>query len=403
LRYHPHTSGPRHVVRLLAMIPLAFASAPHANADSTAGQQIARVEAPQVPDRQGLDSLSIDGVLQKFHVPGASVAVIEDYQIHWAKGYGVADANSGRAVTTDTPFQAASVSKPVTAMAVLHLMQSNRFTLDDDVNKLLRSWHVERNATTGELPVTLRSLLSHTSGADDGFGFQGYAPGEQLPTIIQILSGSAPSNVGPVRFVRPPYRAYKYSGGGILVVQQAITDVTGQQFEAVMQTQVLRPLDMLHSTYQQPLPEHEAAGVALAHDAKGGRMEAPWHVFPEQAAAGLWTTPSDLARFAIEVQQAIRGPSGRILKESTAREMISPIGTGPYAIGFVLGQQGEGWYFSHGGSNWGFRCGILAHVRKGYGVVVMTNGENGDAVVKEIEARVAAAYNWDSLDKELIR
>jgi CubicO group peptidase (beta-lactamase class C family) len=403
LKYHPLLGVRRPVVKILALMLCTFVAPPLVYAENTVEQQMARIEGPQVPDRQGLDALTIEGVMQRFHVPGVSVAVIKDYQIHWAKGYGVADVKSGRAVTVDTQFQAASISKPITAMAVLHLMQANHFTLDDDVNTLLKSWHVPRNAATGESPVTLRSLLSHTSGAEDGFGFPGYAPGEPLPSVVQVLNGSPPSKLGPVLFARPPYSAYKYSGGGLEIIQQAITDLMGQPFETTMQSQVLRPLNMLHSTYQQPLPEGETSNVALAHDESGQRMDAPWHVYPEQAAAGLWTTPSDLARFAIEVQRAIRGPSGTILKQSSAREMTSPVGTGPFGVGLTLEIRGQGWYFSHGGSNWGFRNDLLAHIRKGYGVVVMTNGEQGELVANEIEARVAAAYNWDSLDKEWIR
>ncbi len=128
-----------------------------------------------------------------------------------------------------------------------------------------------------------------------------------------------------------------------------------------------------------------------------------WHVYPEQAAAGLWTTPSDLARFAIEVQRATRGPQGAVLKQATARDMLSPAGVGPMGVGLAVEKRNEGWYFSHGGSNWGFRANLIAHVRKGYGVVTMTNSDLGQPVIAEIEARVAAAYSWDSLDKPIVR
>jgi len=132
-------------------------------------------------------------------------------------------------------------------------------------------------------------------------------------------------------------------------------------------------------------------------------MSVPWHVYPEQAAAGLWTTPGDLARFVIEVQTAVRGPAGKVLDQSSAKEMISPVGVGPFAVGLTIEKRGEGWYFTHGGSNWGFRADILGHVRKGYGVAMMANGDNGGALINELEARVAAAYSWDSLDKPIVR
>jgi len=132
-------------------------------------------------------------------------------------------------------------------------------------------------------------------------------------------------------------------------------------------------------------------------------MGAPWHVYPEQAAAGLWTTPSDLARFVIEVQKAYRGPAGAVLSRASAHEMLAPVGVGPFGVGLTLERRGEGWYFSHGGSNWGFRANIVGHFRNGYGLVVMTNGDNGSSVIAEIESRVAAAYGWDSLNRPLLR
>jgi CubicO group peptidase (beta-lactamase class C family) len=370
---------------------------------SDTAQLIQRIEGPQVPNRQGLDGLTLQEVMAKLHTPGVSVAVIKDFKVQWAKGYGVADVKTGRAVAVNTLFQAASISKPVTAMAAMKFGQDGRFSLDDDVNKLLKSWHVPESEFTRQQTVTPRSLFSHTSGADDGFGFPGYAPGAPLPTLVQILNGEKPSNVGPVKFVRAPYQGYKYSGGGIVIMQVALTDLLGEPFAEMMQSTILGPLGMSNSTYQQPLPDAMQAHAAHAYDDEGRAMDAPWHVYPEQAAAGLWTTPTDLAKVAIEMQRALQGPSGMVLKEATAREMIAPTGAGPFGVGFQIEQKGQGWYFSHSGGNWGFQCRLLAHVRKGYGVVVMTNSGNGSKVVDEIEARVAAAYGWDSLDKPIFR
>jgi CubicO group peptidase (beta-lactamase class C family) len=366
-------------------------------------QVIQRIEAPQVPNRQGLDGLTLQEVIAKLHTPGVSIAVINDFKVQWAKGYGVADLKTGRPVEVDTLFQAASISKPVTAMAAMKFVQDGRISLDDDVNKLLKSWRVPESEFTREQSVTPRSLFSHTSGADDGFGFPGYPPGAPLPTLVQILNGEKPSNVGPVKFARPPYQAYKYSGGGIVIMQIALTDMLGKPLDDIMQSTILGPLGMSNSTYRQPLPEAMQAHAAHAYGNEGQALDAPWHVYPEQAAAGLWTTPTDLAQVAIELQRALRGPSGKVLNEATAREMIAPTGAGPFGVGFQIDQKGQGWYFSHSGGNWGFRCHLLAHVRKGYGVVIMTNSDSGEPVIAEIEARVAAAYGWDTLDKPIFR
>jgi len=370
-------------------------------AQTDAAALIARIEAPQSPIRQGHDALTLEAVMQKYYVAGVSVAVIHDFKIHWAKGYGVADVEAGRPVRTDSLFQAASISKPITALAVLSLVQDGRISLDADVNTLLTSWQVPKSDHTRNAPVTLRALLSHTSGADDGFGFPGYAPSEPRPTAAQIIAGQKPSNVGPVLFVRPPFQGFKYSGGGYTIVQLALTDVLGQPFAEIMRARVLAPLAMANSTFEQPLPDALAARANRAHSGQGKSMGAPWHVYPELAAAGLWTTPSDLAHIAIEIQRALQGRETAVLKPSTAREMLLPTGMGPTGVGMRLAQQGEGWYFFHGGANWGFRANLLAHVRKGYGVVTMTNSDLGGQVITEIEGRVAAAYGWDSLDKPI--
>ncbi len=364
---------------------------------------IAQIEAPQSPNRLGHDPHTLQEIIAKYNVPGVSVVVIEDFEIHWTKSYGVADVDSGVPVEARTLFQAASISKPVTAMAVLKAVQNGQMSLDSDINTILKSWKTPRNQLAESTPITPRALLSHTSGADDGFGFPGYHPSQPTPTIVQILKGEKPSNVGPVLFQRPPFFAYKYSGGSLTIMQLALTEELGMPFERVMREYVLDPLGMVQSTYEQPLPMARDARAARAHSSKGDSMDAKWHVYPEMAAAGLWITPTDLARFVIEVQQALRGPAGRVLSQNMAREMITPVGVGPFAIGLQISKRGEGWYFSHGGSNWGFRCDLVAHIVKGYGVVVMTNSDSGRPVIDEIESRVAAAYNWDLLDKPVPR
>ncbi len=374
-----------------------------AHAQDSIAAAIARIEAPQSPAASAPDSLTLDALMKRFNVPGVSVAVIKDFRIHWAKSYGVADVETGRLVVLSTPFQAASISKPVTAMAALRLAQEKRLPLDADINTVLTSWHIPVSDLNRTRPVTARSLFSHTSGADDGFGFPGYDPGASVPTLPQLLDGQAPSNVKPVLFARPPFQQYKYSGGGLTIMQLAMTDLTKRPFAELMQSTVLRPLAMTESSFEQPPSAAYADRLARAHNQQGKRSAAPYHIYPEQAAAGLWTTPSDLARFVIEVQTASLQGEGRVLSQLSAREMITPAGVGPFAVGLTIERRGEGWYFSHGGSNWGFRADILSHLRKGYGVVVMTNGDNGGLLIREIENRVAAAYQWDSLDKPLRR
>jgi CubicO group peptidase (beta-lactamase class C family) len=370
-------------------------------AQDTVTAQIARVEAAQSPNRQGFDPYTIQEMMKSFHVPGVSIAVVRDFKVYWTKTYGAADVVTDAPVTQETRFQAASISKPVTAFAVLRAVDAGKLSLDEDVNKYLKSWKVPVNEYTRG-GVTLRALLSHTSGTGDGFGFPGYNPSAKLPTLEQVLDGKTPSNVGPVFWERPPFTAQKYSGGGIEIVQMVLQDVYGKPFAEIMQEQVLGPVGMTNSTYEQPLPAAADQSAARAHDKDGKAMDAKWHVHPEQAAAGLWTTPTDLAKLGIEVQKSLRGES-KLLSRRTALEMVAPTGTGPFAIGFAIEKRGEGWYFVHDGSNWGFRSDLAMHRLKGYGIVVMTNSDSGRQIISEIEARVAAVANWDSLDKPIPR
>lgn len=366
-----------------------------------ASELIALVERAQTPNRQGYDPYSIQELMTRLSVPGLSVAVMRDFQIHWAKQWGVADVETGTKVTAETMFQAASMSKPVAAMASLRAIQDGKFGLDQDVNTILKSWKLPPGP--GKEPVTPRQLMSHTSGAGDGLGFPGYAPGGALPTLPQILDGVPPANTRSVRLVRPPLLRFQYSGGSVTIQQLALTDAMGKPFAAVAQDFVLGPAGMSNSTFEQPLPAGRDQQAARGHSGGGRAMGPKWHVYPEMAAAGLWTTPSDLAKLLIEVQLTLAGKSQRVLTRTMMQEMVTPVGVGPFAVGFSIEKLGEGWYFGHGGSNWGFMSDMIAHRTQGYGVVIMTNGENGGVLAREIRERVARAYGWDMFDKPTLR
>jgi CubicO group peptidase (beta-lactamase class C family) len=349
------------------------------------------------------DRALMEQALKQFNVPGVSIAVIQDFKVALTVAYGLADVETGTPVTTSTMFQAASISKPVAAMASLRAVQEGRFTLDQDVNTILKSWKLPDGELTRSRPVTPRTLMSHTSGMGDGFGFPGYAPAAALPTLSQILDGAAPSNLRAVRLERAPFTGFEYSGGGVTMQQLVLADAVGKPFAQIAREWVLDPIGMSNSTYEQPLPAVRQAQAARAHNRNGARMGDPWHVYPEQAAAGLWTTATDLARFAIEVQLAVLGRSDRVISPALAREMITPVGVGPYAVGFDVSKQGEGWYFAHGGSNWGFQCDLVAHRAKGYGAVIMTNGDGGGALIQQVRRMIQREYKWDVLDQPVPR
>ena len=364
---------------------------------SAVSAQAAIEQTQTQPGEDGLGTRTVAELMEEFGVPGVSIAVIHDFKIHWAKAYGVADVETGQLVDIETMFQAASISKPVAAMGVLRAVQDGLFKLDDDINDILDSWTLDGKEFTQDQPVTPRTLTSHTSGLGDGFGFPGYDPEQPLPTIVQILEGHELSNVGRVFMEREPMTFYEYSGGGVTVMELALSVVRRRPFGDLMQDGVLTPIGMTRSSYAQPISPQHNNNAARAHDTNGESRCPKWHVYPEHAAAGLWTTPTDLARLIIEVQRSARGESNRVLSQSVIQEMLSPVGVGPFAVGFTMRKIGEGWYFSHGGSNWGFRALMLAHKVKGYGLVIMTNADQGSTVINEISRRIQYTYNWDSV------
>jgi len=348
-----------------------------------------------------VDDAAIRKLLQKFDIPAVSIAIIKDYKIVWAGAFGVADVETGAPATTATLFQAASISKPVAAMASLKAVQDGFFGLDQDINTILKSWKLPDDGFTKDRPVTPRLLLSHTSGTGDGFGFLGYEPGGSLPSIPQLLDGQPPANTPPVRLERPPLTGFEYSGGGAMIQQLALTDSVGKPFEEIAREWIFEPIGMFNSTFVQPLDPQRKKEAARGYLENGVPEEKV--VYPQQAAAGLWTTPTDLALFIIEVQKSLLGKSNRVLTQSMTQEMITPVGIGPYAVGFAVGQLGQGWYFKHGGWNLGFKSDLMAHRSNGYGVVIMTNSDNGSRIFPIIHNSVRQKYDWDTEEMPIPR
>ncbi len=380
--------------RLPAARREASPAAPYSSDDVS--EKIRAFEAGMIPpmvfEGEPIHAKTLEERMAELKVPGVSVAVIDKGRIAWAKGYGLRDADRPDPVTPETLFQAASVSKPVSAVGVMALVEAGKFFLDEDANVKLSSWHVPANNLTDEARVTVRRLLSHTAGLTV-HGFRGYAAGEPTPTLIQVLNGEKPANSAPIRVDILPGSVHRYSGGGYTVLQQLVQDVTGREFPAAMRDLVLAKIEMKESTYEQPLPEGRRKLAATGHGSDGKPIPGRWHTYPEMAAAGLWTTPSDLARFAIELQKSLRGESNRVLSTESVHLMITPVADG-YGLGFETKGSGDSLTFGHGGSNAGFKCTLVAFARGGNGVVVMTNGEQSGVLGQEIVRTVARIYGW---------
>jgi CubicO group peptidase (beta-lactamase class C family) len=331
-----------------------------------------------------------------YHVPGLSLACIHNGTVEWTQVFGVARVG-GEPVTPETLFQASSISMPATAVALLRLVEQGKLNLDVDVNQYLKSWNVPTNRFTENKKVTLRQLLSHTAGATI-HGFEGYAAGQKVPTLVQVLSGESPANSAPVTIDFVPGTKFRYAGGNYVIIQQILVDVTGEPFPDLMQELVLEPLHMMHSTFQQPIPEKQRPLVATPYDTDGNAIAGGPHTYPEMAIAGLWTTPSDLALFALAIQDALAGKPGAILSSSTAHEMLLPV-RGFYALGFAIAGNGSNRYFSHPGVNTGFVAFFFTY-EKGDGVVLMTNGQNTKTLGMEIVHALSKRYGWTEFPRE---
>jgi CubicO group peptidase (beta-lactamase class C family) len=331
--------------------------------------------------------------MKHYNVPGLSIAFFEHGQMVWTRTYGFADVAGHKPVGNDTLFQAASISKTLSALAALRLVQEGKLSLDEDVNLKLRTWKVPENEFTKTEKVTLRRILSHSAGLTV-HGFRGYAAGEPLPTILQILNGEKPANNEPIRVHAIPGSAWDYSGGGYIILQRLLSDVTGKPFPEVLRDLVLGPAGMVHSTFTQPLPADLWSKAALSYDSNGEPVNGGWYTYPEMAPGGLWTTPCDLARMAIEVQQEYAGRSNKILSQKMARQMLTHQ-KDDWGLGFAVEASGHRLRFGHTGSNEGFRSTLEAYTEQpGQGIVIMSNAPQGAMLNDEIMRAVAKEYDW---------
>lgn len=376
----------------LVLCALLAAVAAHAQSASAA-DTIARVERNLLPRlvTERTQPMRLADRMRHYRVPGLSVAVVDNGQLVWAQAWGAAQIGKPQPLTADTLMQAASISKALTGIGALKLVEQGKLTLDADVNTVLSTWRVPPGAQTADKPVTLRRLLSHSAGLSTS-GFAGYARGQPVPTLLQVLDGLPPANSEAVRVTAPPDSGWRYSGGGYVVVQQAMEDVTGQRFADWMQREVLVPAGMSASLFGD-LPDAPLSHAAAGHQ-KGRAIDGLGHTHPEQSAAGLWTTPSELARLTIALQRILDGAPSPLLTRSSLAEALR-IQSAPSGLGFILEGSGAALRFGHDGRNVGFESRWQADRQRA--VIVMANANGAMGLIDEVIRAVAQVQGWTDL------
>ncbi len=372
--------------KLLAIIYLSWLPFQYSLAFSTA-----ELEEQLFCSKDEKNCFSLQDRMKHYHVPGVSIAIIEQGKIVWAKGFGVQDLQSKSLVTTKSIFQACSISKPVTAFALLELVQESKLNLDQNVNEIIKGWHIPSSPFLDKGAVTVRNLLNHTAGF--ATGRRPMMPLERhLPSTVQILNGQTPAISAPVILEFLPGSKWQYSGAGYSILQLILEEHYHQTFANLMQEHVLQPLKMENSSFVYPVPKDKIAIVAHGHTEKGLPMDYPWYNIADLAAGGLWTTPTDLAKFMIEIRNANQS-KGKVLSTSMAKEMLTPYQEN-FGLGLKLGGNGKSKWFGHGGDNAGYKAVMVEFLEEGSGAVVMTNSDNGWDLCMEIIKHIGEIYQW---------
>ena len=358
--------------------------------------RITRIENGLQPNFQiqgdSIPNYNIEERMKELGIAGVSIAMINRGQIEWARGYGMADSSENKSVTTETMFLAGSISKPVAAIRAQQLKEEGLINLDSNVNNYLLSWRLPENRFTKKEKVTTRRILNHTAGLTV-WGFPGYDKGDTIPSVPGVLDGKG--NTDSIRVYKEPGESWMYSGGGYTIMQLMITDLEGKSFPEIMQTSVLDPLGMTGSTFENPLPQQFHSIAATGYRANGAEVEGKWPIYPEMAAAGLWTTPSQLILWAKEIQQIQQTQKDGLLKVETVNEMLTS-GMNNHGLGPVVSEHTYG----HGGADEGFRALLTAWREFSLAVVIMVNSDNG-SIIQEIMLSITKEYSLPGIDPEI--
>ncbi|MBU1109630.1 MAG: beta-lactamase family protein [Candidatus Riflebacteria bacterium] len=342
-----------------------------------------------------LSAKELKNLLKTHNVAGVSFAVLRDFHFAYAQCEGFINNESQEPLWPDSLFQGASISKILSAVLTMILVERGKLDLDKPVNKYLKSWKLPENEWTKDTPVTLRHILSHFSGINVPT-YRGFLKEDPIPTFKDVLNGTGPCDAPAVIVEEPVNEQFIYSTGAFAVLQMVLEDVTNESFETLVQHELLQPLNMHRTLFAQPLPEYLSENTACGHRSDGELVAGNWFVYPTQAGSGVWTTPTDLAKFALHLQKILLDDSSELLQLQTLREMISPYREPFFGLGFALyNDKGPGMFFGHTGNTEGYRSMFIAHESSGGGAFILANSDNADPVIREVINQIARSEGWE--------
>lgn len=355
------------------------------------------------------DSLNIEQQLAKHKLAGFSVVVFENYKIVYSNQFGVKSANSTEKIDENTAFSTASISKPITALLCYLLEEKGLINLDEPIAKYLKRWHLPKSKFTENNSPTWKQFLNHTAGTTQD-GFADHYEGDTIPTLKQSLLGQIPRYNKEIDFLFTPGTNWQYSGGGYVIVQMALEDTLNKSIAALAQEYIFSPLGLKNTSMVQPNEKGFLTNVALVHDEDGKVIRTGLPITPQVGPSGMWSTPSDLAKIAIEIQNALRNKNNKVISHRIAKEI-----TAVSALKNAVGGWSYGWqksfaynnydWFSCNGSNTGVGGNVLASMTDGNGMVYLANGEkpNRFPVMNHTRVKILSLMNWNKKTNEDIQ
>lgn len=345
--------------------------------------------------------LTYDDFLKHFKVPGLSFAVVDNYQVVYNHTAGLKETGTQNKIDSNTAFSTASISKPVTATIVAMLAEQGKLEIDAPVSRYLKRWSMPTSQFTQNKAITFRHLLTHTAGTSQG-GFADFNLGDDIPTPIESLNGiKLPRYNTPISMMFTPESDWEYSGGGYVIAQIAIEDITGKSLQQLAEDMIFKPLNMQHTTMFQNGHPKFLSNVAKAHDGNQQVIKDGIIICPQIAPSGMWSTAIDMAKFTIEYQKALAGKPTKVISKWVAEETTkvhSLKKVGGWSAGWMrMEAQGNLDWFSHGGSNTGTGGHIMSTMQGGKGIMVFINAltPQRNPAINALVDNIISAMNWN--------